>query len=265
MCLLYFSRPISNTRVRYRVRKTEYHDCRLLGFACKFLAKSIFSMLAARIARDPGPNYFSPTILEWLLRHALCACSTWILLQGETRAMIMTNKLLPVALIAALIGGSVGALVMHRSQPASAETATATQTNTAPAATEQQANNELVPSEFNTAGEQTAYKTGFADGFAAASETAVNTSSARRSPSRVVYRNSGSRASSSRVYYDYQPRKRSFWDKHRDKLTVAIGTGAGAAIGGLVGGKKGAAIGALSGAGGSALWTYKLRKRNRNY
>lgn len=180
--------------------------------------------------------------------------------------MIMTNKLLPVALIAALIGGSVGALVMHRSQPASAETATTAQTTAAPAATDQQvANNEAA--EFNTAGEQTAYKTGFADGFAAASQTesrVVNTSSVRRSPSRVVYRNSGSR-SSSRVYYDYQPQKRSFWDKHRDKLTVAMGTGAGAAIGGLIGGKKGAAIGALSGAGGSALWTYKLRKRNRNY
>jgi hypothetical protein len=44
-----------------------------------------------------------------------------------------------------------------------------------------------------------------------------------------------------------------------------MGTGAGAAIGGLIGGKKGAAIGALSGGGGSALWTYKLRNRNRNY
>jgi hypothetical protein len=184
--------------------------------------------------------------------------------------MIMTNKLLPVALIAALIGGSVGALVMHRSQPATAETLTAGQTATAPVATatEQQANNELVPAGFNTAGEQTAYKTGFADGFAAASEQGTRTVSStatRRAPSRVVYRNSGSRASSSRVYYDYQPQKRSFWDKHRDKLTVAMGTGAGAAIGGLIGGKKGAAIGALSGAGGSALWTYKLRKRDRNY
>jgi hypothetical protein len=46
---------------------------------------------------------------------------------------------------------------------------------------------------------------------------------------------------------------------------VAMGTGAGAVIGSLIGGKKGAAIGALSGAGGSALYTYKLRKRNRNY
>jgi len=181
--------------------------------------------------------------------------------------MIMTNKLLPVALIAALIGGSVGALVMHQSQPASAETATAAQTTAAPTA-DQQANNELMPAQFNTAGEQTAYKSGFADGFAAASETesrAVSTTATKRSPTRVVYRNSGSRASSSRVYYDYQPKKRSFWDKHRDKLTVAMGAGAGAAIGGLIGGKKGAAIGALGGGGGSALWTYKLRKRNRNY
>ena len=177
--------------------------------------------------------------------------------------MILTNKLLPVALIAALIGGSVGALVMHKSQPASAETTTAAQT-AAPNAAQQE---ELVPAQFNTAGEQTAYKSGFADGFAAATtdnRAVSSTSTVRRAPARVVYRNSGSRASSSRVYYDYS-RKRSFWDKHRDKLTVAMGTGGGALLGGLIGGKKGAAIGALSGAGGSALYTYKLRKRNRNY
>ncbi len=181
--------------------------------------------------------------------------------------MIFTNKLLPVALIAALIGGSVGALVMHKSQPVTAETTTAAQTTT-PAATtaEPVAGNEMVPAAFNTAGEQTAYKTGFADGYAAASESQQRTvTSTRRAPSRVVYRNSGSRASSNRVYYNYEPRKRSFWDKHRDKLTVAIGAGTGAAVGGLVGGKKGAAIGALAGGGGSALWTYKLRKRDRNY
>ena len=183
--------------------------------------------------------------------------------------MILTNKLLPVALIAALVGGSVGALVMHKSQPAAAETTTAsnlgTANNAVPAATETSAN-EMVPADFNTAGEQTAYKTGFADGYAAASEQRTSSvTTTRRSPTRVVYRNSGSRSASNRVYYDYQPKKRSFWDKHRDKLTVAMGAGAGAAIGGLVGGKKGAAIGALSGGGGSALWTYKLRNRNRNY
>ena len=181
--------------------------------------------------------------------------------------MILTNKLLPVALIAALVGGSVGALVMHKSQPATAETTTtaapAAQTEAANA--EQASYNEAVPAEFNTAGEQTAYKTGFADGFAAANDTEQRTVTSTRRPSRVVYRNSSSRASSNRVYYNYEPRKRSFWDKHRDKLTVAMGTGGGALIGGLIGGKKGAAIGALSGAGGSALYTYKLRKRNRNY
>ena len=63
-----------------------------------------------------------------------------------------------------------------------------------------------------------------------------------------------------RSYYDYN-RNRSVWSRHRDKLTVAIGTGAGAAIGAMTGGKKGAAIGALLGAGGSALYTYKIRNR----
>ena len=181
--------------------------------------------------------------------------------------MIMTNKLLPVALIAALIGGSVGALVMHKTQPATAETTTTAQQNAATPVADQ-ANSEMIAAGFNTAGEQTAYKTGFADGFSAAMQSEQRTSATtvtRRAPSRVVYRNSGSSSRSSRVYYDYQPRKRSFWDKHRDKLTVAIGTGAGAAVGGLIGGKKGAAIGALSGAGGSALWTYKLRNRDRQY
>ena len=176
--------------------------------------------------------------------------------------MIITNKLLPVALIAALIGGSVGALVMHKSQPAAAETVA--QTNATPDT--QATNSESIPGQFNTAGEQTAYKTGFADGYNAATTTAQNgivpTSRATATRTRVV----GSRTASNRVYYDYNRSSgRSFWDKHRDKLTMAIGTGAGAAIGGLVGGKKGAGIGALSGLGGSALYTYKLRNRNRNY
>ncbi len=55
---------------------------------------------------------------------------------------------------------------------------------------------------------------------------------------------------------------RSVWDEHRDVITVAGGTGAGAIVGGLAGGKKGAIIGALIGAGGSALYTYKLRDRD---
>lgn len=75
--------------------------------------------------------------------------------------------------------------------------------------------------------------------------------------SRYEDRNRGYR---NRRYRD----NRSWWDKHRDKTTVAIGAGAGAAIGGITGGKKGAVIGALLGAGGAALYTYKLRDRNKN-
>jgi len=67
-----------------------------------------------------------------------------------------------------------------------------------------------------------------------------------------------------RVYYDYGYR-RSFWQKHRDKLTLAMGTGGGALLGGLIGGGRGAGIGALVGAGSSALYTYKLRHRHHHY
>ena len=56
---------------------------------------------------------------------------------------------------------------------------------------------------------------------------------------------------------------RSFWQKHRDKLTTAGGTVGGALIGGIAGGKKGAAIGALAGGGGAAVYTYGIRKRRK--
>jgi hypothetical protein len=56
---------------------------------------------------------------------------------------------------------------------------------------------------------------------------------------------------------------RSFWQKHRDKLTTAAGVGAGALIGGVAGGKKGAAIGALAGGGGAAVYTYGIRKKRQ--
>jgi hypothetical protein len=56
---------------------------------------------------------------------------------------------------------------------------------------------------------------------------------------------------------------RTFWQKHRDKLTVAGTAAAGAGVGSLIGGKKGALIGAGAGAGSGALYTYKIRKRHR--
>ena|SRR6185295_5427589 len=57
---------------------------------------------------------------------------------------------------------------------------------------------------------------------------------------------------------------RSFWDEHRDKVTTAIGAGAGAAVGAAVGGKKGAIIGAIVGGGGAALYTYGIRDDDDN-
>jgi hypothetical protein len=84
-------------------------------------------------------------------------------------------------------------------------------------------------------------------------------SSRTYSSNRAYYDNSG--YYDNRSYYDYNSRNRSVLSRHRDKLTVAAGTGAGAAIGAMTGGKKGALIGALLGAGGSALYTYKLRNR----
>jgi hypothetical protein len=186
--------------------------------------------------------------------------------------MIMTNKLLPVALVAALIGGSVGAFVMHSKSQTASDTTTqdsARNTTNAQYAQYQTGREQIIPAEFNTSAEQTAYKTGFADGYRAAELGVAGTVSGAQvyRPARVVYRNNAGRTvSQRRVYYDYnQPRGRSFWQKHRDKLTVAMGTGAGAILGGVIGGKKGAGIGALAGAGGSALYTYKLRNRHRRY
>jgi uncharacterized protein YcfJ len=76
---------------------------------------------------------------------------------------------------------------------------------------------------------------------------------------------SAQRVTRTRVVRVQRRQGRSFWQKHRDKLTVAGTTLGGAAIGGLAGGKKGAAIGSLVGAGSGALYTYKIRKRHRHY
>jgi len=201
--------------------------------------------------------------------------------------MLMTNKILPVALVAALVGGTVGALVMRPGK--TTETA-----QTTPLVKNSAADNGAQPTEVAkldngdqlldkeltsetdnlSDDEKAAFRDGFLEGVRAARDTELTKSAAAAAPaaSRVVYRDrtvrsrTASRQAPRRVYYDYGERRgRSFWQKHRDKLTVAMGTGAGAAIGGLAGGKKGALIGGLAGAGGSALYTYKLRKRDRRY
>jgi hypothetical protein len=58
-------------------------------------------------------------------------------------------------------------------------------------------------------------------------------------------------------------RDRSIWDKHRDKITTAGGAAGGAILGGMMGGKKGAIIGAIVGGGGAALYTYKIREKDK--
>ena len=59
--------------------------------------------------------------------------------------------------------------------------------------------------------------------------------------------------------------KPSYYRRHRNRVNMAVGTGAGALIGGLFGGGKGALIGAGVGAGSSALYTYKFNKKKRQY
>ncbi len=57
----------------------------------------------------------------------------------------------------------------------------------------------------------------------------------------------------------------SFYSRHRNLINIGIGTAAGALLGGLIGGKKGALIGTAAGAGGSALYTYKLNPKTNRY
>ena len=185
--------------------------------------------------------------------------------------MLITKKmLLAVTLVAALVGGGLGSLITHASRTEAANDNYQTTANAAPTTTaeQQEAAN---ASKFSSSAEQTAYKEGFSEGYNSCA-SAVNHSALNNSVASNNYssnRASTRRYSSStrRVYYDYNsaPRGRTFWQKHRDKLTMAIGTGAGAALGGLIGGKKGAGIGSLAGLGGSALYTYKLRRRTPRY
>ena len=186
--------------------------------------------------------------------------------------MLITKKmLLAIGLIAALVGGGLGALITNSSQRTEAanDSYQNTQPATANAADQRDLGN---PSQFNTSAEQVAYREGFEEGYNSCATAALGTGATRNNVVSSNYATTRARRVSNyngsrRVYYDYEtrPRGRSFWSKHRDKLTMAIGTGAGAAIGGLAGGKKGAGIGALVGLGGSALYTYKLRKRSPRY
>jgi len=68
------------------------------------------------------------------------------------------------------------------------------------------------------------------------------------------------RTRTTRVY-----KKPNFYQRHRNLINIGVGTGAGALLGGLIGGKKGALIGTAAGAGGSALYTYKINPKKKRY
>jgi hypothetical protein len=194
-----------------------------------------------------------------------------------------SNKILPVALVAALLGGTVGAFVMRPSTttttPDTAQTtaqplrANALAAGATAAANDQSDLDSQIAAETQNMSEdqKVAFREGFLEGVQAARDLQANgtrtvTRTAYVPTDRVAYRTRYAGSAPRHVYYDYGNRSgRSFWQKHRDKLSVAMGTGGGALLGALIGGKRGAGIGALAGAGGSALYTYKIRKRHRNY
>jgi hypothetical protein len=182
--------------------------------------------------------------------------------KGELKMLITKKMLLVLVLVGALAGAGVGSLITHSaastaSNKANASYDTAQTANPAEKTPDQIASENS--SQFKTTAEQTAYRQGFDEGYSSCT-TAANTQTTYRAPVRRY-------ANSRRAYYDYgnQPRGRTFWQKHRDKLTLAMGTGAGAIVGGLIGGKRGAGIGSLAGLGTSALYTYKIRNRARRY
>jgi len=193
--------------------------------------------------------------------------------------MLITKKmLLALTIVGALVGAGIGALITHTGSGSTSASTTASTTNDASKDLANQTDpNYKTPEQlaadnaakFKTPEEQAAFREGFSDGYTSCGSAQTGTSSqnysasstysADRAPVRRYYHGR-------RVYYDYgNSHGRTFWQKHRDKLTVAMGAGAGALVGGLIGGKRGAGIGLLGGGAGSALYTYKLRHRSRRY
>lgn len=70
-------------------------------------------------------------------------------------------------------------------------------------------------------------------------------------------------ASAQGRYYDR--RSYSTYRRNNTVKKVAIGTAAGAVLGGLIGGRKGVAIGGIAGAGGGYIWSRRNRGYNHRY
>ena len=99
----------------------------------------------------------------------------------------------------------------------------------------------------------------------ASAQTRTRRFDGRRYANRVTDYRNRTDTYSGRRYNGRYWEERSFWDRHRDKLTTAIGAGAGAAAGAAIGGKKGAIIGAIAGGGGAAIYTYGIRDKDNEW
>ena len=173
------------------------------------------------------------------------------------------NKVIALTLAATLLGGTVGAVVEHSSAGKEAASANSSNSTTAvdqsPIPTSAQ-DNSIASGQSMQNPEATAVTTGNAQEQGKIVESQPARTRTVATAQSVKYSNSRTRYVASLA-----PRQQSGWEKHRNILTVALGTGGGALLGGLVGGRKGAAIGAAAGAGGGALYTYKLRKKDNRY
>src|SRR2546423_13581347 len=194
-----------------------------------------------------------------------------------------TNKVLPVALVAALLGGTVGAFVMRPSTttttPDTAQTTVQPLRTNALAAGATAAANDQSDLDSQIAAEtqnmsedqKVAFREGFLEGVQAARDLQANgTRTIARTAyvptNRVAYRTRYAGSAPRRVYYDYGQRSgRSFWQQHRDKLTVAMGTGGGALLGGLIGGQPGAGLRAPPGGGGPGPPPCQVRQGHPNH
>jgi len=178
--------------------------------------------------------------------------------------------LVAVALVASLMGGAVGAYVSTSVTRGSADSAppVATPAVAAPAAPVAQS---PAPTDTQTVdpsdevAELDAEATPAAPRARAEAQVAtarpVARAKSKKQTRRVYYSSDSQQAAPARSYYEYK--KPSFWSRHRDLMTIAIGTGVGTGIGAIAGGGKGAAIGALAGGGGTGVYTLVRKRRQQ--
>src|SRR6267142_5383340 len=162
--------------------------------------------------------------------------------KGELVMLVTKKMLLALTLVGALVGAGIGSLITHSAASnTAANTSYDNAQTTNPNAYSQAAyRTAKTPdqiaaensSQFSTTQEKTAYRQGFDQGYSTCS-TAINNQNSTTTGTYPANYTSTSRTSgrryysSRRSYYDYSsaPRGRTFWQKHRDKLTVAMGTG----------------------------------------